>query len=249
MPSFKLGRLPGKIPVGLHDLTYYAAGPLPAPPASVAVPTVPEQSDGTPWGMDSNDTLGCCGVAGVNHGLMATAADTKETETFATDKQVASYYMTYTGGQDSGVVLSDFLAYVHKKKFYKHTISAYAPVAVHDVPTLQFCVDAYDFAYTGITVTNDMMNAVQGSNGPWEWTAADLGGGAAGGHCIPVIGYDSAWLYAVTWGNIIKIAYPAWHQMAEEAWAVLPGELTKAGDDGHGINLAALKADLKNLNS
>lgn len=53
--ALKLGRLPGQIPAGLRDLTFYAAGPLPAPPASVAVPAVPAQPDGTPWGMDDND--------------------------------------------------------------------------------------------------------------------------------------------------------------------------------------------------
>ena len=62
MPDFKLGKLPGRIPVGLRDLTFYAAGPLPQAPASVAVPSVAD------WNMDMNDTLGCCGVAGVDHG-------------------------------------------------------------------------------------------------------------------------------------------------------------------------------------
>lgn len=246
--SLKFGRLPGRIPVGLRDLTYYAAGSLPAPPPSVTVPTVTENADGTPWGMDSNDTLGCCGVAGINHGFMAAAADTGEHETFATDKQVASYYMTYTGGQDDGVVLSDFLVYVHKKKFYRHTVSAYAPVTVHDVPTLQFVVNAYDFAYVGINVSNNMMRAIQG-DGPWEWTSADLGGGVDGGHCVPIVGYDSTALIAVTWGNLIRIDYPVWHRIAEEAWAVIPGEITKAKADGHGISLAALQADLSKLNT
>jgi len=239
--SFKLGRLPGQIPVGLHDLTYYAAGKLPAAPASVAVPSVAD------WNMDGNDTYGDCGVAGLDHLFKAAAADAGETEAFPTAEQVVKYYMRYTGGQDSGVVLADFLAYVRKHAFYKHKVTAYAPVAVHDVPTLTYAIDAYDSAYVGITVSNDMMSAVQGSNGPWTWTLDDLGGGAAGGHCIILAGYDSNWLYGVTWGSTIRIAYPAWHQMSDEAWAVLPEELVKAGDDGHGINLAALKADLPAL--
>lgn len=240
MPQYKFGRLPGQVPVGLRDLTFYAAGPLPAAPASVAVPAVAD------WNMDQNDSLGDCGVAGIDHLFKAAAADTSETETFPTAEQVGKYYLRYTGGQDSGVVLSDFLAYVRKHKFYKHTISAYAPVAVHDVPTLQFAINAYDAAYVGITVSNDMMRAVQG-DGPWTWTLDDLGGGVDGGHCIILCGYDSNWLHGVTWGRTIRIAYPAWHRMADEAWAVLPGELTKAGTDGHGINLAALKADLGRL--
>jgi hypothetical protein len=241
-PGKSFGRLPGKIPVGLRDLTYYAAGSLPAAPASVAVPSVAN------WNMDGNDKYGDCGVAGLNHFFMSAAADTSETETFPTAAQVVKYYLKFTGGQDSGVVLSDFLAYVRKHGFGGHKISAYAPVAVHDIPTLTFAIDAYDAAYVGITVSNDMMSAVQGA-APWEWTLADLGGGAAGGHCIILAGYDSQWLYGITWGQVIKIAYPAWHQMSDEAWAVLPAELTKAGGDGHGINLTALKADLNQLDA
>lgn len=240
MPQYKFGRLPGQVPVGLRDLTFYAAGPLPAAPASVAVPNVAD------WNMDGNDSYGDCGVAGIDHLFKAAAADTSETEKFPSAETVVKYYLRYTGGQDDGVVLSDFLAYVRKHGFSGHKISAYAPVAVHDVPTLQFAINAFDCAYVGITVTNDMMQAVQ-SDGPWEWTSADLGGGEAGGHCIILAGYDSQWLYGITWGRPIKIAYPAWHRMSDEAWAVLPGELTKAGGDGHGINLAALQADLGRL--
>lgn len=241
MTSFKLGRQPAQIPAALHDLTYYAAGPLPPPPAFVAVPDVAD------WNVDSNDSLGDCGVAGIDHLFKAAAADTSETEHFPTAEQVAKYYLRYDGGQDNGVVLSDFLAYVRKHRFYGHTIAAYAPVAVHDVNTLHFVINAYDCAYVGITVSNDMMRAVQG-DGPWTWTLDDLGGGVDGGHCIILAGYDSQWLYGITWGQVIRIAYPAWHRMSDEAWAVLPGEITKAKTDGHGINLAALQADLSKLN-
>ena len=72
-----LGKRPALIPAGLRDLTYYVAGSLPKPPASVAVPSVPNPGaagGGGAWGMDGNDTKGDCGVAGLNHGFMADAA-------------------------------------------------------------------------------------------------------------------------------------------------------------------------------
>ena len=242
MPSFKLGKLPGKIPVGLRDLTYYAAGPLPVAPPSVAVPSVAD------WDMDGNDQYGDCGPAGLKHGFQAAAADTREGESFPTADQVVSYYLNYTGGQDSGVVLSDYLGYVKQNGFYGHSVSAYAPVSVSDVNTLRFAINAYDFAYVGITVTSAMMQAAQG-NPPWTWTLEEASDpDQVGGHCIPIVGYDSTWLYAVTWGSIIKIAYPAWHQIGDEAWAVLSQEIVTKGDDGHGISLAALQADLSRLN-
>jgi len=238
--SYRLGRLPAQIPAGLRDLTYYTAGPLPKPPPSVAVPSVAD------WGVLGNDTYGDCGVAGLEHAFEAAAADTGEHEAFPDDQQCVDYYLNYTGGQDSGVVLSRFLAYVRRHGYYGHTISAYAHVAVHDVPTLQFAIDAYDSAYVGITVSQGMMDATQGSP-PWTWTLEDLSGDELGGHCIILAGYNSSWLYGITWGQVVRIAYPAWHQMGDEAWAAITGEDIAAKTDGHGISLAALQADLNKL--
>jgi hypothetical protein len=238
--SFKLGRKPGVIPAGLRDLTFYAAGALPAAPASVAVPAV------TAWGMDANDHYGNCGVAGINHYFMADAAVAGITEASATDPQIVNYYLAYTKGQDDGVVLSDFLSYVRSNGFYGHTISAYAPVGVQDVPTLQFAVNAYGAAYTGITVTQAMMDAVEG--GTWQpWTTDMAQGAPIGGHCIPLVGYDDQYLYAVTWGAVQKISYPCWHTIAEEAWAVITGEFITSGGDTRGVDLQALQTDLSKV--
>jgi hypothetical protein len=234
----KLGARPAVFPAGLRDLTYYVAGSLPAPPPSFAVPAI------TDWDLDGNSEYGDCGVAGLNHLLMAAAFAPGEAETFPTADQVVSYYLTYTGGQDSGVVLSDFLAYVRKTGFYGHTVSAYAPVQVADVSTLTTALWLYDAVYTGISVTQGMMDAFSAGQ-PWDLAAAQ--GQPIGGHCVPLVGFDSQFLYAVTWGQVQPIAYPAWHQVASEAWAVITGELD--GGDGHGVNLAALQADLGKLDT
>ena len=77
------------------------------------------------------------------------------------------------------------------------------------------------------------------------WTLAMAQGEPIGGHCIPLVGYDGTHVYAVTWGGVQPIEYAAWHAMSSEAWAVIPGELAKG--DGHGVNLAALQADLDKL--
>lgn len=234
----KYGRKPALIPAGLRTLDYYAAGPLPAAPASVAVPSVAD------WGMLGNDTFGDCGVAGIDHGFMTTDAVLGQPAIPATTTDVVNYYLNYTGGQDVGVVLSDFLAYVKVNGFLGRTVSAYAPVAVQDVPTLHFAVEAYDFAYCGITVHDGMEQAFS-KGGAWDLES--VSGAIVGGHCIPVVGYDSQYLYAVTWGKVQPIAYPAWARVADEAWAIITGEVTTAGNDGRGINLDALQADLSQL--
>ena len=242
MPDFKFGRLPGQVPVGLRELSYYAAGPLPRPPARVNMPNI------TAWGMNMNDQLGDCGPAGLNHGFMATAADTVERESFPTDAQVGEYYLQYTRGQDSGVVLSQFLAYVHQSGFYGHSVGAYAPVAVQDLPTLLFGINAYDFCLGGILVSQGMMTKVEETAPPWIWTTDDvMSGPVIGGHALALTAYDSQYLYGVTWGQPIAISYPAWAFMAEECWVTISGELVAKSTDGHGINLSALQADLSRL--
>jgi hypothetical protein len=244
--AYKYGRNPGFVPVGLKELPFYAAGPLPRPPAKVPVPAVPDSGDGTVWGMDGNDKYGDCGIAGIDHGFMAAASvvATLKKETWPTDDDDVSYYLAYTGGKDTGVVLAEFLAYVKLRQFYSHTVQGYAPVGVHDIPTLQFAINAYTFAYTGITVTSAMESAFQNHQ---PWTLEDLYSPVAGGHCIPLVGYDSNYLYCVTWGTVQAIAYSAWHYIASEAWAVIPGEFTDT--DGRGISLSALQADLSKLGS
>jgi hypothetical protein len=141
-------------------------------------------------------------------------------------------------------VLSDFLAYVKKTGFFGHTMSAYAPVKVHDIPSLHFAVWAYAASYTGIKVTQAMMNAFQ-EGLPWDLD--DMFSQVVGGHCIPIVGYDSQYLYAVTWGKVQRISYAAWHYMSTEAWAVISGEFVTKGSDNRGLNIAALQADLSKL--
>lgn len=239
----KLGRLPGHIPNGLRDYTWYVAGALPAPPLEVKPPVPPAQADGTAWSMDGNDQYGDCGVAGMHHGDMAVDLIAKRGKLQVTDQQIVNYYLTYTGGQDDGVVLADFLTYVHNKGFFIRKLDGFAPVSITDYKTLQFVINAYGYAYTGIQVTDQMMNAFQNHQ---PWTAAEFTNGQVeGGHCIPLVGYDSHYLYCVTWGAIQPIEYSAWHLIAEEAWACIWDEAV-AGL--HGFSMAALKADLNKLN-
>ena len=237
-PFGKLGCLPGNVPTNLKMLTYYVAGDLPKAPVAVPVPTF------SPWGMLGNDRYGDCGVAGLQHGFEADATITKTKERFATEQQTIDYYLKYTNGQDSGVVLSDFLNYVRKHGYYDQKITAYAPVATHDVPTLQTAIFMYGFAYAGITVTASMQKAFA-RHAAWDATACS--GAIVGGHCIPVVGYDDHYLYVITWGGVQRITYSAWHNISTESWAIITSEFEAAHGDGRGVSISALKTDLNRL--
>lgn len=247
MPSVgKYGCLPAQFPGALKDLTYYAAGPLPTAPPSVAPPTPPTAvADASgPWGILGNDRYGDCGVAGLQHGFEADASATHESLAWPTDQQATEYYLHYTGGQDSGVVLSAYLNYVRQNKYYNNSVALFAPAQVNNIPVLQTGIYLYDFLYTGIAVT-DVMEQEFGNGQAWD--SAGASGTIVGGHCVPLIGYDDQYLYCITWGRVQPITYPAWHSIASEAWAVLTGELLARHGDGRGINVSALRQDLSRI--
>lgn len=241
-PAGKYGRLPGHVPNGLRDLTWYVAGSLPVAPSEVEPPAPGKLGN---WAMLGNDQYGDCGVAGIAHGEMCVADDVKRAQLNLTDQEAVQYYLTYTGGQDNGVVLADFLAYVKKTTWFTRQLGAYAPVSVTDLATLRFVINAYGYAYTGIQVT-DLMEQAFSNGAPWT-SAMFTQGTVQGGHCVPLVGYDETHLYCVTWGRVQAILYPGWNAIAEEAWATIWDEVPAGGLDNHGVNLKALNSDLKLL--
>jgi hypothetical protein len=62
--GLKLGKGDAVRPVGLHDLLIYAPAGFPEPPATFGTL---ENLQQIPWGMDGNDTLGDCTIAGADH--------------------------------------------------------------------------------------------------------------------------------------------------------------------------------------
>jgi hypothetical protein len=248
MPDFpyKLGALPPQFPGGLSDLTYYVAGSLPTPPATLTAPSPPAgiADQYGPWNILSNDTLGDCGVAGLQHAMEVDAVLVKETETWPTSAQAGEYYMKYTGGVDGGVVLSQYLQYVRTHGYFGRYLYGYAPVKVSDVPTLQTATWMYGFVYTGVQIPQSAQEQFQ--NGQ-PWTVVN-GSSIEGGHCVPIVAYDDNYLYCITWGRIQAISYSWWHQFSTEAWCAIPGTIEGHNGDGRGINLAALRADLDSLN-
>ena len=186
-----------------------------------------------------------CGVAGIEHVFMADAFVTKTRESFPSSTDCVEYYLNYTDGKDSGVVLSQFLSYVRTHGYYRHSVKAYAPIANHDTTTLRQTISLYDAAYTGIVVTDSMQKAFE-ANQPW--TSSTIPGHIVGGHCVPAVAYDEHFLYVVTWGQIQAVSWLGWLSIVQEAWAIITGELFDHHGNGRGVNIDVLETDLNNLN-
>lgn len=229
----KLGKLTAVRPHALSDLTTYAAGKLPAPPASVAYPVLE-------WGMDGNDQCGDCTMAGAAHLIAAWNAEVEENADPApTSTQVVTEYFDLTNGQDSGLVEHTVLATWHRRGLWGNRIAGYAPVDPGDLTALHQAIAFYGGAYLGVQLPDSAQQQFAAGE---PWTVVP-GSPVEGGHCIVAAGYSPQGLYCVTWGQVVEVTYPWAAKYLDEAWCVLSEEYVQHGG-GPAIDLAALRADL-----
>lgn len=230
---YKLGALPPQRPYGLAQLSVYARGKIPAPPASVAVPAVAD------WGMLDNDRLGCCTVSGAGHAIMAWNVEVNEHDEIPTDAETESTYFALTGGADSGCVEADVLKTWHNDGLFGHKIAGYAPVNVHDLTGFHQAVAFYGGAYLGVALPT---SAQQQFSVRDEWTVVP-GSPIEGGHCVLCVGYDQHSVQVVTWGQVVNVSYPWIQRYTTEVWAIIGPEFVEAGR-GPSLDLETLQADL-----
>ena len=236
MTAYKLGRRAAVRPAGLKDLSVYATGPLPAPPAQVPVPAAS-------YPMDGNDTYGDCTIAGVAHLIAAWNAQTGKHDQIPNEQAVVSEYFTLSGGQDTGLDENTVLSTWQTTGLFGEKIAAYAPVNQQDLLGLHQAVAFYGGAYLGIQCPQSAQQQFQ-ANEPWTYVP---GSPIEGGHCIVALGYTPTGLLCATWGGIADVTYPFLAHNLEEVWVVLPHQLVEAKKDKLGINLAALQADIGKL--
>jgi hypothetical protein len=237
-----LGALPPVRPQVFADWSAYVNGKLPVPPTSVAVPAV------VTWGMDGNNQYGDCTIAGADHCIAAWDLEVKEADPVATDAADVLQYKAITGcvtpgdSRDTGLVLSDVLKlWSTKGLFGGNEIAGYAPVRHQAILDMHQAIAAYGAAYVGVALPQSAEDQF-GAGPPWTL----VGDQPVGGHCVAFVGYDPEWMYAVTWGGVVKVSWAWWAYYGQEAWAIIPQAFVEAGK-GPDLNLAQLKADIGTL--
>jgi hypothetical protein len=243
--ALMLGRKPAVRPIGLSDLRYYTAtDSFPTPPATFAAPT------GVSWGMDGNDTLGDCTIAGVDHLIAAWDALFNVSDARPSLATLEAEYHTLSP-DDTGCVEATVLADWMKPGLFGQTIAAYAPLDYRNVVELQQGVAFLGGAYLGIACPGSAQQqfAQQQQSGKLvPWTVVH-GSKIEGGHCIVAVGYTAAGLLCVSWGSIVEVTWAFLRKYLEEAWGIVSHELAEKGADTLGLNLAALQADLSAIAS
>jgi hypothetical protein len=234
-----LGKLEPKIPTGLNMLANYLTSPLPDAPETVSVPSVQN------WDMLGNDRYGDCTFAGMVHAFMATASEENGTETFPTTDETVAAYLSYTNGQDQGAVESDLLQTWKNTTILGRELLGYAPVPVSNLDEVKQVINTFGVCYIGIRVPASCETQFQ-KHEPWALTGTPADDQILGGHCIILVGYDTEYFYAVTWGSVQKIEYNWLTQYMDEAWALITPEIGNKGSY-NGLNLDQLKKDIEAL--
>jgi hypothetical protein len=246
--TMKLGRKPPKLIRSVKLAKYTTA--LPAAPAMADWTTTL-----TNLGMMLNDTLGDCVPAAGGHQEQAWTAANKG-QVIPPDSAIEMVYEAACGynpsnpSTDQGCVISDVLAYWQKTGVSGLTIDAYASVSLSNQSDVMDAVAFFGGCFIGLNLPLAWQTAT-------EWDAPPNGQrprgqwapGSWGGHCVPVLKYDSTGVWVVTWGSIMKMTWAAWAIYVEEAWALLSKQWATAvgSPAGTAFDWAALAADVTAL--
>lgn len=243
----KLGRKP-YIP-SKKDLLYrnYRGAALPPIPKSFG-----HQSLVSNWGMLGNDTVGDCVIAGADHETMLWTEEGSSESSFTTANAISDYsaitgYNPNDPNTDQGTDVRIALKYRQNTGMIdvsgsRHKIAAY--LLLDQSNLLNELLEAtYLFSAVGIGI-NFPASAMDQFNNGQPWSVVQ-GSQIEGGHYVPVVGYDGAYIYCVTWGQVQKMSVDFLTTYCEEAWAVLSQEFINGkGVSPEGFNLAQLQADL-----
>jgi hypothetical protein len=248
--GLKLGKGDAVRPVGLHDLATYLPSGFPAPPATFG--TLEELQQIT-WGMDGNDTLGDCTIAGADH-VIAAANALLNTDDARPALQVLEAQYKILSPKDQGCVIAIVLQNWRNKGLFQmpagpNRISQYAPFDHRNKNEFLQVIAFTGSAYLGIACPQSAQQqfAKQAQTGrlvPWTVVKSSP---IAGGHCIVAVGYTTQGLFCVSWGGVVLVTWAFVTKYCDEGWAIITEELAEKGGDTFRLDTAQLDSDLDAL--
>jgi len=172
-----------------------------------------------------------------------------------TDQQIMAEYSAVsgydpnTGANDNGCAMLDVMNRWRQVGLFGRQIGAYAAVTLHDHAEVADAVWLMGSVNAGV----QLPLAWQGS-ATWDvprrrlrfWQHFQWQPGSWGGHDVPIVSYDQNYLYAVTWGQVVRITWAAWDAYFVEAYVAIDAlwvNGTKPAPSG--FDLSTLMADLQ----
>lgn len=172
------------------------------------------------WGMMLNDQLGDCTCAGDGH-IILQQSTYGHNPVSVTDNDVLKAYECsgYVPGDpstDQGWTVQDALDYLYIFGMAGVRILAYGEINHANHNAVKQAIFEFGALSLGVTLPDSAQQQFAAGQ-PWTVVSSAIDGG----HCIVAVGYDTDYVYAVTWGQVVKIAWTWWDAYVDEAWAVI----------------------------
>lgn len=251
-PRYLLGKLPRRIDPRTLRLAKYLTPALPPPPATVSWQSKIPPGD---LPMDGNDRLGDCVAAASAHTITGWTANTGAAVVPSAAQVVALYERLSPDNQ--GLVILPFLN--GWRRGYPlgpgtNTLTGYAAVNPALSVELRQSIALFGVCFLGLELPNGIVDSPDPLATPWNVPPAGPVGptwapNPQNGHCVPLLGFDSANVYLATWGTVIPASWGFITAYCDEAYALLsqPDWLTKKGSAPSGFDLAQLESDLATI--
>lgn len=243
----KLGKLPARPNSVTFKLSKYLSSySFPSKYNHTALETAP-------WQMLGNDQYGDCVLAGAAHETMLWAAEGKKDVLVSTDT-VLGDYSAITGfnptdpSTDKGTDMQVAASYRQKVGIMdtsnvRHKVSAYLAISIGNKDEFKAAMSHFGVVGLGVQLPTSALTQFEADK---NWTV-EKRSKIAGGHYVPLVGYDVQHVYLVTWGRLIKASWEFVLKFADEAVVYLSEEMLTGGVSIDGFNLDQLKLDLNAL--
>ena len=222
------------------------------------LPPAPDVSDyrgliGTPLGMMGNDTLGDCTAAAKGHLIQTWTGWNCPPGIVPSDADVIAFYSGSTGydpsdpSTDQGGVMLDVANYWRQTGLAGHKIGAFAAVDPQNAEHVKQAIHLLTGIDIGValpaTAQNQTVWDVVG-----DGQTGDSAPGSWGGHDVPIIGYNAAYLFCITWGQVLPMTWEFFAAYCDEAYAMVSQDyLDIAHLSPNGLDLLTLQRDLQEI--
>lgn len=212
----KLGRLPARFDASVPHLMTLNLDPAP--------PVVDRFTKVQSWPKLKNDVEGDCTIASAGHIIQLWNTVTKNGIGTMTDAEAEATYSALSGyvpgdeSTDSGCVELDVLNYWQQTGMPSDgktiKLTRFLRQDATSVDQMRAAVYHLGASYIGLNLPD---SALKNTN-VWD---VEPGAQIAGGHAVPIVGYDhpNEMLYTVSWGLLIPMTYRFFQAYCEESWS------------------------------
>lgn len=248
LATVKLGKMPPKHDMRVPMLAKYTADLPPAPETSNWVAGL-ETAD---FGAMMNAQLGDCTCAGMGHAIQVWTHAAGGTMVTLPDAEILIRYEVFgyrpnDPSTDQGAVETDVLNYWLKNPLAGHGLDGYVALQPKDIRDIKDAIWLFGGAYIGVALPLTAQ-----SQSVWTVTPQGLVGdgqpGSWGGHCVFVVGYDSRFVYFISWGKFMRMSWNFWWAYTDESYGLVSPDWAVANANApSGFDKAALLADMAAL--